>query len=138
MQTSYGVWSNTMFARYIQENSIFLHLHKRCETNGPVTAARMSNLLSAGAIIISMVSHPSDEKEFDGLVIFAPIQQMQPIYANISLLSREARRDMGNRIRAAFAKRFAPAAIFRQAGIYNLMDRLQSKTTARNELGKYR
>merc|ERR1712008_483123 len=87
MRTTYNVWDSTAFQRFIRQNSVFLHLHKACRRDGHVTAARMSNLLSAGAIVISMSSYPKDAKEFDGLVIFASLEKMNRVYANISSLS---------------------------------------------------
>jgi len=124
MRTIYNVWNSTAFQSFIQQNSLFFHLHKTCEQAGPVTAARMSNILSAGAIVISMSSYPKDAKEFDGLIIFASLEKMHRVYANISSLSSKERSEMGNKLRGAYARRFAPAAIFRRAGIYKLMDEL--------------
>lgn len=93
-------------------------------TAGLLIATRMSNLFSAGAIVISMPSYPKDQQEFDGLMVFASLEKMSTIYANISSMSRKERSDMGNKARDAYAQRFAPAAILRRAGIDKMMDEL--------------
>merc|ERR1712008_106566 len=58
-------------------------------TAGLLTAARMSNLFSAVAIVISMPAHPKDRQEFDGFMIFASLEKMSKIYANTASMSRK-------------------------------------------------
>jgi len=124
MQSINHIWSRDAFHKFIRENSLFVHLHKDCDKQGPVTAARMSQLISAGAIIISMHSYPRDANEYDGIINFTSVEKMHSVYANISSLSREERSELGSMSRAAFAERFAADVIFRRAGIYKLMDKM--------------
>lgn len=93
-------------------------------TAGLLIATRMSNLFSAGAIVISMPAHPKDRQEFDGFMIFASLEKMSKIYANAASMSRRELSEMRNKSRDACAQRFASAASLRLAAIYKLMDEM--------------
>jgi hypothetical protein len=124
LEATNSVWSDAEFQEYIRLHSIFVHLPKACETRAPVTAARMSQLLSSEAFVISMNAYPKDEAEFEGLVTFVPLEKMHEAYVNISSLSAEERRVHASKMRRAYAERFAPSTIFERAGVYNLLDKL--------------
>jgi len=124
LEATTDVWDDAAFQKYITLHSIFVHLPKGCEVEAPVTAARMSSLLSSEAFVISMHAYPKDEAEFRGLVTFVPLEKLYEAYVNISSLTAEERRRKASDIRTAYAKKFTPSTIFQRAGVYNLLDKL--------------
>jgi len=115
--------SDQGWTQELSSASTFLNVHKACYTNRSQSDAacesfRLAPLLSAGAMVFSEHCHRSDEREYTGLVHFAPVVQLGA--AAVASWRQEAIDGiiLGPRKRAAaFAERFAPAVIFERAGI---------------------
>jgi len=124
LQIGFGIWDDTTFYNYIKNHSMFVSVAKGCERQY-VPAARMSDLLSSGGIVISMRCHPDDERMFRGLVTFVEFSQMGAAYERIASMSGQERQQVAANIKSEYAKRFAPSAIFERARVYELLDRLR-------------
>ena len=119
-------WSATM-ARH----STYLNLHKACgwaasvghehePSDGPTAGCesfRLAELLASGANVFSEHCYPADEKEYEGLVQFLPIEAIAPAVFATWQQDPAAERARAIERRRLFAKRFAPAAIFERAGL---------------------
>ena len=106
----------------MQVSSSFLNVHKACNSsatssNAACESFRLAPLLSAGAMVFSEHCHESDEREYAGLVHFGQVKTLGGA-AVAAWRGQTAADRMGPRERAAaFAERFAPAAIFERAGV---------------------
>ena len=69
LQYVYNVWNDTMFAREIVGRyNLSLNLHRECgDAQQPLEAFRISQLVSAGRLVISERSYPRDEAEYQGI-----------------------------------------------------------------------
>ena len=112
-------------------HSTYLNLHKACgwaasvghehePSDGPTAGCesfRLAELLASGANVFSEHCYPADEKEYEGLVQFLPIEAIAPAVFATWQQDPAAERARAIERRRLFAKRFAPAAIFERAGL---------------------
>ncbi len=116
-------------------HSTYLNLHKACgwatsvghehePSEGPTAGCesfRLSELLASGANVFSEHCYPADEKEYEGLVQFLPIEAIAPAVFATWQQDPAAERARAIERRRLFAKRFDPAAIFERAGLANAL-----------------
>ena len=69
LQYTYNLWNDTMFAREIVGRfNLSLNLHRECgDGQQPLEAFRISQLVSAGRLVISERSYHRDEAEYHGI-----------------------------------------------------------------------
>ena len=69
LQYVYNLWNDTMFERAIVGRyNLSLNLHRDCgDSQQPIEAFRVSQLVSAGRLVISERSYPRDEAEYKGI-----------------------------------------------------------------------
>jgi hypothetical protein len=107
-------WNDTAFAMLLQTHDIFVNLHKDKTAAKPVTF-RNALLLSENKLVISERAHARDEAEYDGMVIFS--NDIIHDYHRLADDARVATRTM-QLSSTRFRARFAPAELFRRAGVY--------------------
>ena len=156
LQHVYSAWDDGAFGALIggpRAASIFLNLHKGCgDPHNPLTF-RVQKLLSARALLLSETAYEKDMAEFEGLVDFFPLQMHQRRkvarakvarveferhevanfargYLRLAAMSAAQRQALAEARHRMFAARFAPAAVFARAGIYELFDRVVSAQNA--------
>lgn len=88
---------------------IFVNLHKRClhdEAAQPLEAVRISQLLSAGGLVLSQRAAARDEVLFSGIVNFSTLADMPSALS--ALLARSDLRELARRRNVEFRTRFRP------------------------------
>lgn len=117
------VWSTGGLVRAVKPGMIFLNLHRGCENpNSPFEALRAAQLIPFGALLISEHACAQDERAFSGIVQFETVDNLGPLYQNLSRLSTDARARRALAAADLYVKRFAPYSIFANAGVYELLD----------------
>lgn len=118
----------------VENSAIFLNIHKRCNTSEfelPAEAFRLAQLLNLGAVVLSERSAMSDEMAYAGLLDFVPFGEIPAAAARLSSMDSRDFIHLGRERAMAFARRFEPGALFRRAGVDQLMHR-QYKLNPRN------
>ena len=118
---SFGDWR-----RVYSKHSVFLNLHQRCGDDAldlahPFESFRAAHLLGHRAMIISARSHPSDEAEYSGIVLFANLSDVERTYRQLAGRSSEQRASMAEATSAVFRRRFDPEAMFQRAGVFRML-----------------
>ena len=109
----------------VGSHRFFLNMHKVCDwamdgaepihhSNASCESFRLAALLSAGAEVFSEHCHPADEREYDGLVRFLPMQNLS---AEVIAAWYTPERSTAAERAARFAERFGARAIFERAGL---------------------
>jgi hypothetical protein len=123
---TYDAWEDEPLAEILRTDHFFLNLHKGCEAAGrsPVTF-RVPRILSmpGGRIVLSERCHPFDEAEFNGTVRFMP-QEAIPAAFDRLCHSEDEWRAEARRAHEVFRERFEPRHLFKEAGIYRLLQHL--------------
>ena len=109
-----------------KRNRVFLNIHNLCNlSSGPdaLETVRLSQLLSAGSIVLSEIANPTDVKLYHGIVFFEPnlfsdTSQWSPELRNI-LTNRTALADWQLNSYKIFKKKFHPMQLMQDAGIWN-------------------
>ena len=114
--------NNSMLQMGLSTSAFFLNVHKRCNVTSEkgqrqdfaAEAFRLAPLLSSGAVVISERSDPRDEVAYRGLVEFAEVDDIGPLFARMwsdrSHLATAAARAH------AFERAFAPSRLFANEG----------------------
>jgi len=115
-----NVWNKNAFNNFINKPyvSIFLNLHKHNNCLC-VESVRMSQLLSAGALIISEKSDPLDENIFKDYVIFTDDYKNE--YNKLINMSLQDRQEKADGILAKYMMDFSPRSIFERANIKEII-----------------
>jgi hypothetical protein len=121
-----NVWTEAAWVRATAITSVWFSVHKRCNNSvpQPFESFRASTLLRYGRLLLSERSHAQDERAFAGIVRFLKVEDIPREYLRLAALSQAERTALGEASRSEFASRFDPAVLFRQAGIYELLDKL--------------
>jgi hypothetical protein len=118
-----NVWGQDALDAHMANNSLYLSIHKKCARAGePFEAFRASLILRYGGLIISEQSYGPDQHAFQGIVTFVTLPKIGAMYRNLALTpARELARRSAAAL-AAYAARFQPNQLFRNAGVYRLLD----------------
>ena len=99
-----------------------LHLHKYCGNTHNPPVFRLAPLLSRGALVLSEGCYEKDEREYASLVQFAPSHMLGKVFSRVVKAQlEEALSEREKRIVRIFRRRFAPARLFRRAGVYQML-----------------
>lgn len=117
LSSIYNIWSENDYQIMLnlQQASIFLNIHS--ENHTQLESLRISHLLSSGAIIISERSYWKDEKEYEGLIDFVNLSDIQNKYNEYAKMSLEKRKEIANKRFLSFKQRFGAKRIFENAKI---------------------
>jgi len=116
------------YVSLVKNYSIWLNLHKACgedlqNANGnPALEPRITKLLNSQRPVVSQPCYPKDQAEFEGMLDFLPLEAIQDKYYELHQLPAVNRTKLAKERHAKFAEKFAPAALFHRAEIYELLD----------------
>jgi len=119
-----GIHNDRLAQQAIANYSIHINLHKECTTENamiPFEGFRASQLLSAGAIVISQHAAKQDELPYHGMVHFVSPGRIAETFKRITSLKQEARREMGDKARALYRKKFNASVTFQESGINTML-----------------
>ena len=114
---TYRAFSHATFATNVLSNfDIFVNLHKTCgEAHNPITW-RNAKLLNSRKMIISERSHPKDEAEYSGMMLW--VSNMSEVAAQYQQYANGGWRDFAQKASVRFRRKFHAIDIFERAGIY--------------------
>jgi hypothetical protein len=93
-------------------------------------------LLNYGAIVLSEHSDHLDEESFRGLVTFTTPEKIAEAYRNVTAMPHAERIAFAQQRRSEFMRRFEPSLLFKQAGVYDMLDaRLAARDADRKLVG---
>jgi hypothetical protein len=81
----------------------------------PFESVRAAPLLSCGATLLAAQSYKYDEREYEGLVTFAPVEALPSTYRRLAARAPVA---PDGRIQRLFRARFDARRLFERAGVY--------------------
>ena len=124
LQIEGSAWSDQRLAAVLQSYGVYVNVHKACNDVRNPVSPRVSMLLSARALVISEHCHDLDERQFEGMVSFVPFEDVSREFARLRAMSRAEREALAAMRAARFARRFAPHRVYEEAGVHELMRRL--------------
>jgi hypothetical protein len=124
------VWTDEAFEKLANNRTVFVNRHQtRCGTKRagdrelPIEAFRVSQLLSAKALVVSVPSYHKDAREFKGMVVFEH-NFFDPSWTRRTKKLVEDHKKQQRWLDASYSKfteAFAPAQLFSKAGIFDDM-----------------
>jgi hypothetical protein len=122
------VWTDKAFEELANNRTVFVNRHQtKCGTQRagdreiPLEAFRVSHLLSAKALVISVPSYHKDARAYDGMVVFED-KFFEPSWRKRTkkLVENHKKQQMWlEKSHSKFTDAFAPARLFSRAGIWD-------------------
>ena len=103
--SKYDLWNDADYNAFLMGTPyIYLNLKKMDTVTIP--AVRVNKLLSHGAIIVSENVHADDQAEYEGLVYFGDLTQLEGIFRGLLEKSAEELREISDAIYSRFCAKF--------------------------------
>jgi len=113
------------FQKLFLTRSIFVTWHESCFSGRYAHEPQLSLLLSAQALVVSVRPYFKDETEYRGFANFAPSGRLLAEIEQPASMSPRQGMELAFNRTSAFAQKFAPARILREAGLFSSLDRLR-------------
>ena len=118
-----SVWDDQAWEKFVSRKSIFLNVHKTCNTSAiGADSVRFARVLNARGLMISQSANVRDMQDFEGLVDFAPLNQLAEVHRLRAAMLPAEREHLAQTRYEMFKTRHSPQNIFRKAGVYSELD----------------
>jgi hypothetical protein len=101
----FELWHETTYNAFLH-GTPYIYLNLTKENTVAMPAVRVNKLLSHGAIIVSENVHADDQEEYEGLVFFGDLTQLEDIFRGLLEKSGEDLREISDAIYARFCEKF--------------------------------